>query len=131
MSTIIKHLNIFHKAETVKKHDRKIELTLWQKIIVDKYPQEFLRALFESDGCRYINKVKKKNIETIYCYVNYNFTNVSKDIIDILALYLNKLNIKYRLQNKKIYGNDLSSFCMIASTKKDVAFLDTFIGPKK
>jgi hypothetical protein len=39
-----------------RKHDRKIELVPWQRAIVDRFPQEFLRGLLHSDGCRTINR---------------------------------------------------------------------------
>ena len=37
------------------KHLRKIELADWQREIVERHPGEFLRGLFNSDGCRFVN----------------------------------------------------------------------------
>ncbi|WP_238151236.1 helix-turn-helix domain-containing protein [Kribbella sindirgiensis] len=38
-----------------RKHLRKIELADWQREIVAKYPEQLLRGLFHSDGCRIVN----------------------------------------------------------------------------
>jgi hypothetical protein len=35
-----------------RKHQRKIELAQWQEVIVRKYPGEFAKGLFHSDGWR-------------------------------------------------------------------------------
>ena len=35
-----------------RKHLRRIALEPWQQQIVAKYPQQLLRGLFHSDGCR-------------------------------------------------------------------------------
>jgi hypothetical protein len=40
-----------------RKHTRKIELADWQREIVDRYPGDFTRGLFHSDGYRGINRV--------------------------------------------------------------------------
>src|SRR5579871_3601453 len=41
------------------KHTRKIELAAWQQVIVDRYPGDFARGLFHSDGCRGMNRVRR------------------------------------------------------------------------
>jgi hypothetical protein len=44
-----------------RKHNRKIELAPWQREVVDRFPQEFLRGLLHSDGCRTVNRFKTTN----------------------------------------------------------------------
>jgi hypothetical protein len=39
-----------------RKHNRPIVLSDWQRSIVDRRPQAFLRGLIHSDGCRTINR---------------------------------------------------------------------------
>jgi hypothetical protein len=41
-----------------RKHERRIELAAWQREIVDRFPQKFLRGLLHSDGCRTVNRFK-------------------------------------------------------------------------
>ena len=62
-------LNLFPQHGSNEKWQRKIELTEWQKEIIKKYPFEFLKGLFYSDGC--IFKDKK------YGKYHYNFSQKS------------------------------------------------------
>jgi len=39
-----------------RKHRRPMTLTGWQRALVDEHPQEFLRGLIHSDGCRVTNR---------------------------------------------------------------------------
>ncbi len=104
-----------------KKHTRKIELESWQKEITKHHPTQFIKGLIHSDGCRYIAKPKYK--DKVYKYIHYNFTNFSKDIIDIFTDVCDSLGIKYTVAktNKRVYITD----------KRSVKFLDSFIGPKQ
>lgn len=114
-----------------KKHERPIVLESWQKVIVDKYSKQFLRGLFESDGSRYESKIKRKDNEQYYTYWNYNFTNVSLDITNLVIDTLKKLNISYRLQHKYGNRNHEKQYFITISKKTDVVFMDTFIGRKE
>ena len=40
-----------------RKHTRKVELADSQQVIVDRYPGDFARGLFHSDGYRGMNRV--------------------------------------------------------------------------
>ena len=40
-----------------KKHQRKIELAVWQQKLVDLDPRPLVRGLLHSDGCRVLNWV--------------------------------------------------------------------------
>ncbi len=42
------------------KHFRPIELSDWQTELVQDQPEQFLRRLIESDGCRFINRICAK-----------------------------------------------------------------------
>src|SRR5437867_1729468 len=78
-----------------RKHLRKIELEPWQWGIVAKYPQQLLRGLFHSDGCRFVNWASKADGKRYY-YVRYMFSNESEDIRKILTDALDLLGIAWR-----------------------------------
>jgi len=73
------------------KHLWKIEVADWQREIVAKYPEQLLRGLFHSDGCRFIDWASKPGREQRYYYVRYMFSNESEDIIGILTAALDLL----------------------------------------
>lgn len=102
-----------------KKHERDIELTDWQQDIVEAHPHEFLAGLIHSDGCRVINRIRKNG--KVYEYPRYFFSNVSADILDILANTCDQLGLGW----KRNRWNSIT-----VSRSDDVAYLDAFIGPK-
>jgi hypothetical protein len=107
-----------------RKHLRKIKLAEWQREIVAVYPEQLLRGLFYSDGCRIVNwttrPIKGGEIRR-YEYIRYMFSNKSEDIIGILTGALDLLGIPWRQPR----------WDMVAVSRKDgVAALDRFVGPK-
>jgi signal transduction histidine kinase len=97
------------------KHSRPIVLAEWQREIADEYPEELVRGLIHSDGCRNLNRVKGTD------YPRYQFTNRSDDIRRIFTDALDQLGIAWRVMNR--YN--------ISVAKRDhVARLDAFVGPK-
>ena len=107
-----------------RKHLRKIELAEWQREIVAKYPEQLLRGLFHSDGCRFVNwatrPIKGGEIRR-YEYIRYMFSNESADIIGILTAALDLLGIPWRRPRRNMVA---------VSRKEGVAALDRFVGPK-
>jgi hypothetical protein len=106
------------------KHLRKIELEPWQREIVAKYPEQLLRGLFHSDGCRFVNWASKPGLgdgTKRYYYVRYMFSNESDDIIGILTDALDLLGIAWRRPRRN---------AVAVSRKEGGAALDTFVGPK-
>ena len=51
---------VFPQAAGGRKHERPIVLADWQREIVDRFPEAFLRGLIHSDGCRCVNRFKTK-----------------------------------------------------------------------
>jgi hypothetical protein len=102
------------------KHLRKIELTDWQREIVAKYPEQLLRGLFHSDGCRFLNWASKPDGKRYY-YTRYMFSNESEDIRKILTDALDQLGIAWRQPRRN---------AVAVSRKEAVAVLDTFVGAK-
>lgn len=97
-----------------RKHDRTIELKLWQKEIVTNYPKEFIEGLIVTDGCRFDRKSGDKK------YPNYSFSNRSKEIRELFIWACSLVGVKITQT-----GYDVN-IC----TRKEVEILDTFIGQK-
>ena len=107
---------IFPQDGDGRKHERKIELESWQQEIVDRYPLEFFRGLYHSDGSRDSNMVRGKS------YPRYSFRNFSIDILRIYSDTCDKLNLNWTVAT---CGTSIN-----ISKRKDVEYLDKVIGPK-
>ena len=106
-----------------RKHNRKIELAPWQRVITNEYPGELARGLFHSDGCRFTNRVRRplKDGDKWYEYPRYMFTNESADILGICGEALDELGVDWRFSRRNT----------ISVARRDaVARLDQFVGPK-
>jgi hypothetical protein len=106
-----------------KKHLRKIELEPWQQLITTRYPGHFARGLFHSDGCRFMNRVRRRlhSGDRWYEYPRYMFTNESRDILEICGTTLDQLSVEWRFSRRNT----------ISVARRDaVARLDVFVGPK-
>jgi len=106
-----------------RKHTRKIELEQWQLAIVQKYPGEFARGLFHSDGWRGVNRVRRKLVDgdRWYDYPRYLFDNQSRDILRLCGESLDQLGVAWRFSRP----NTIS-----VARREAVARLDEFVGPK-
>jgi hypothetical protein len=106
-----------------RKHTRRIELADWQQAIVDRYPGDFARGLFHSDGWRGVNRVHRiwGTGERWYEYPRYLFVNHSADILRICGDTLDQLDVAWRFSKP----NTIS-----VARKAAVARLDEFVGPK-
>jgi len=106
-----------------RKHQRKIELAHWQEVIVRKYPGEFARGLFHSDGWRGVNRVRRTlaDGEHWYEYPRYLFGNESADILRLCGEALDQLGVAWRYSRR----NSIS-----VARRGAVARLDEFVGPK-
>jgi hypothetical protein len=109
--------NLFPQHGPGPKHERAIVLEPWQEGIVEEYPEQFLRGLIHSDGCRCMNKVWGGK----YAYPRYFFSQVSRDIMGLFCRTCERLEIDYHWCSWKQV-----SIAKAAS----VARLDEFIGPK-
>ena len=103
-----------------RKHERKIELAPWQKVIVEHEPEQFIRGLIHSDGCRVTNRVTIRGKR--YAYPRYFFSQVSKDIQELFCSTCRQLGIDYAFSGR---GKDVS-----IHRRESVARLDAFVGPK-
>jgi hypothetical protein len=99
-----------------RKHLRKIALEPWQERIVDAQPEQFVRGLIHSDGCRVLNRVNGKD------YPRYFFCQVSDDIRGLFCRSLEQLGIHYTRNDHKNVS---------IARAPSVARLDEFVGPKR
>lgn len=110
---------LFPQHGVGRKHERPIVLEPWQEAIVARYPQELVRGLIHSDGCRCINRVTRRGRQ--YEYPRYFFKNESVDIQRIFTVALDRLGIPWRQDGRN----------QISIARRDgVERLDEFVGPK-
>jgi hypothetical protein len=116
--------DVFPQAGNGRKHERPIVLADWQRAIVDAYPEQFLKGLIHSDGCRCVNRFKTKlpsGRVAEYEYPRYFFSNLSADIRGLFCEYCERLGIRWTQSNHRNIS---------VSHRRSVAILDGFIGPK-
>jgi hypothetical protein len=99
-----------------KKHMRLIVLAEWQMELVNRWPEQLLRGLIHSDGCRFINTGRGN-----WRCPRYEFSNRSDDIRAIFCYACDRLGVHWTTAGR---------YRVYVSRKADVALLDTFIGPK-
>lgn len=106
-----------------RKHQRKIELAPWQEVIVRRYPGEFARGLFHSDGWRGVNRVRRTlaDGDHWYEYPRYLFGNEAADILWLCGEALDQLGVAWRFSRR----NSIS-----VARREAVARLDEFVSPK-
>ena len=100
-----------------RKHERHIALTGWQEQLVDQRPEQLIRGLIQSDGCRFMNTGRNN-----WVCPRYAFSQKSDDIRSIFCDACDRLGVRWtKAGDRTIY----------VSRKADVATLDSFIGPKR
>lgn len=106
-----------------RKHSRRIELAHWQREIVERYPGDFARGLFHSDGWRGVNRVHRTwgTGERSYEYPRYMFINKSADILQLCGQTLDQLGVAWRYSRPSVIS---------VARREAVARLDQFVGPK-
>jgi hypothetical protein len=117
-------LEVFPQWGVGRKHERPIMLADWQRAIVDRFPEQFLRGLIHSDGCRCVNRFKTKlpsGRVAEYEYPRYFFSNLSADIRGLFCEYCERLGVRWTQSNHRNIS---------VSHRRSVAILDGFIGPK-
>jgi hypothetical protein len=118
-------LDVFPQAAPGRKHKRRIVLADWQREVVDRFPEQFIRGLIHSDGCRTVNRFKTKlpsGRVAEYEYPRYFFSNLSADIRGLFCEYCERLGVRWTQYNHRNIS---------VSHRHSVAILDRFIGPKR
>lgn len=107
-----------------RKHERPIVLAPWQEAVVQRFPQEFLRGLIHSDGCRTENRFRTRlpsGRVAGYAYPRYFFSNPSADIRGLFCASCDQLGIRWTQSNARNIS---------IAHRASVAALDAFVGPK-
>jgi hypothetical protein len=106
------------------KHLRPIVLATWQTAIVEAQPRPFIRGLIQSDGWRGENvAIRHTELAVLRrTYTRYLFTNKSDDIRGLFCWALDLLDVHWTQSNQ---------WTISVSRRKDVGFLDSFVGPKR
>ena len=88
-----------------------------------RYPGAFARGLFHSDGCRVVNRVRRRTStgERRYEYPRYFFSNESADILGLCGWALDLLGVGWRFARPNLIS---------VARREAVARLDEFVGPK-
>lgn len=86
-------------------------------------PEQFLRGLIHSDGCRSMNRIvnRRRRGTYQYSYPRYTFSQKSDQIRKMFTDTCDAMGIHWTTANARNIA---------VSRKTDVEFLDTFIGPK-
>ena len=103
-------------ARTGQEAPSRDRLTEWQLALVNRAPEQLLRGLIQSDGCRFQSTGRN------WSAPRYSFTNHSSDIRGIFCSACEKLGVRWTSAGR---------FTIYVSRKADVAILDSFIGPKR
>src|SRR4051812_36958173 len=117
-------LDAFPQHGPGRKHERPIVLEDWQREIVEAHPEQFLRGLIHSDGCRTVNRFKTKlpsGRVAEYAYPRYFFSNLSADIRGLFCETCDQLAIRWSLSNPRNVS---------VSHRASVARPEEFVGPK-
>lgn len=89
---------LFPQTGGGRKHLRKMQLEEWQSRLVQRHPEELVRGLIHSDGCRVINRIRIRG--RTYEYPRYFFSNRSDEIRAIFVAACELLGVESRPNNR-------------------------------
>ncbi|MGH2991510.1 MAG: helix-turn-helix domain-containing protein [Solirubrobacterales bacterium] len=93
LSVYSTHLEcLFPQHGTGRKHERRIRLEPWQTEIVEIAPWQLIRGLIRADGCSFINRTDIHRPRP-YEYLSYEFSNMSKDIVDVFEAACDRVGV--------------------------------------
>jgi len=105
------------------KHDRPIYLAGWQQELAERWPEQLVKGLIQSDGCRFVNTGRAG-----WRHPRYAFANVFTDIASIFCSACDCLGLRWTAAFPK---SESAAVSIYVSRKADVAKLDEFVGPKR
>lgn len=105
------------------KHQRPIFLAEWQQETAETWPDQLIKGLLQSDGCRFVNSGRNG-----WRHPRYAFSNVSTDITSIFCSACDRLGLRWTASFPK---RESAAVSIYVSRKADVARLDEFVGPKR
>ena len=113
-------LCLFPQHGVGPKHKRPISLADWQVRLVHSHPEELVKGLIHSDGCRAINRIRIRG--RTYEYPRYFFSNRSDEIRAIFSKACELIGVESRPNNR---------YNVSVARRRSVEILDSFIGPKR
>jgi len=120
---LLEELAVFPQHGPGKKHTRPIFLAKWQQKLAERWPEQLLKGLIQSDGCRAMNTGRNG-----WRHPRYAFANVSTDITSIFCSGCDCLGLRW---TASFPTNAATAVSIYVSRKADVARLDEFVGPKR
>jgi hypothetical protein len=105
------------------KHTRSIFLADWQQEHAKRWPEQLIKGLLQSDGCRFVNTGRCG-----WRHPRYAFSNVSTDITSIFCSACDCLGLRW---TASFPSDETAAVSIYVSRKDDVARLDEFVGPKR
>lgn len=105
------------------KHTRPIYLARWQQKLAETWPDQLLKGMVQSDGCRFINTGRDG-----WRHPRYSFSNVSTDVTSIFCSACDCLGLRW---TASFPSRETAAVSIYVSRKDDVARLDEFVGPKR
>ena len=98
-----------------RKHLRTLALEPWQSELVAASPWRFLRGCIRSDGCVFINRTGP------YEYLSYDFTNLSRDLLELFASTAELVGLRPRRYAKRVRlyrRDDVRRLAVMVGTKQ-------------
>jgi hypothetical protein len=126
LSIYSKHLTcLFPQHGRGKKHQRPILLEPWQRRILHSAPWSFLRGCIRTDGCAFINRTDIHRPKP-YEYLSYEFSNMSKDIVDLFVEACDRVGVFTR-----VTSNSSGRWSVRINRRESVAMMLEHIGMKE
>ena len=107
------------------KHHRSIRLEGWQRTLVEAAPFAFLRGCIRSDGCVFVNRTDVHRPRP-YEYLSYQFSNMSKDIVDLFVAACDQVGVFTRVNRRR---NGL--WMVRINRRASVALIQEHVGLKR
>lgn len=105
------------------KHTRPIFLADRQQMLAKRWPEQLLKGLIQSDGCRSHSTGRGG-----WRHPRYAFSSVSTDITSIFCSACDCLGLRW---TASFPTRESAAVSIYVSRKADVARLDEFVGPKR
>jgi hypothetical protein len=97
VSVYCSHLRcLFPQHGPGRKHERRISLEQWQRTTVAAEPWAFIRSCIWTDGCSFVNRTDIHRAKP-YEYLSYQFSNMSKDIVDLFVEACDRVGVFTRV----------------------------------
>jgi len=103
------------------KHKRQLHVESWQWEQIEQAPWAFMRGCIRSDGSCFVNRTGP------YEYLSYDFSNMSKAIVDLFTAACDLVGVAYRVAN----GNAQGLWDVRINRRASVAAMLEHVGRKR